>query len=40
MSPEEIEKLVGDEVESLGEKKKALLGMLTSQGLNTGDQVI
>eukprot|EP00800_Vazella_pourtalesii_P009180 TRINITY_DN2322_c0_g1_i4.p2 TRINITY_DN2322_c0_g1~~TRINITY_DN2322_c0_g1_i4.p2 ORF type:complete len:160 (+),score=41.46 TRINITY_DN2322_c0_g1_i4:67-546(+) len=38
LSPGELEKLVGDEVESFGEKKIALQGMLTSQGLATGDQ--
>ena len=39
LSPGELDRLVGDEVESLGEKKKALEGMLTSQSLVTGDQV-
>ena len=39
LSQEELDKLVADEVESLREKKKALEGMLTSQGLGASDQV-
>ncbi|KAI6654940.1 hypothetical protein LOD99_2819 [Oopsacas minuta] len=38
LPPGELEKLVGDEVESVGEKRIALQGMLTSQSLTTGDQ--
>ena len=39
LSPGELEKLVGDEVESFGEKKIDLQGMVTSQGLATGVQM-